>query len=217
MRTVCAALLVCVLTDGGAVAAQTAGTPQGPPTTPSGGALRLPGGLLDPGRREPQAEGRSAVVIAVPSATDTPGLPKGWTFRFESPDACATCPGRPGVGTPWRASGTLSWQRGADTFRVGVTGERGARLPLFMTEPVSGNFMGMPSDVVLSDTRTHWVLKLSAEHILLAVPGRTASLFGDLYLPLGAVGRAPKTVDMRKPAQAAVIGGVRVRSKAPLP
>ena len=214
---VCAALLVCVLTGGGAVAAQTAGTPQAqvPPQPSSSGAVQGAAGWLD--LRGTTGERRSPPVIAVPSATDGLGLPKGWSFRFESPDTCTTCLDRTGVGTLWHTSGTLAWQVGARTYAVGLTGQRGARLPLFMTAPGSGNFVPMASDVNISDTRTQWVLTLSAEHTLLASAGRTVSLFGDLYLPLGAVGRAPKTVDVRTPGQAALIGGVRIRSKAPMP
>jgi hypothetical protein len=84
---------------------------------------------------------------------------------------------------------------------------------VFMTAPGSGNFVPMASDVILADSRTNWVLTLSAEHTVLASGDRTMSLFGDLFLPLGSTGHAPKTVDVRTPAQTALIGGVRIRSK----
>jgi hypothetical protein len=209
--SVLAFLLVCALTHGAAVAAQTAGTPHAPlpPTPSSGGALRLPAGPLDPDGDTPQRG--SASVIAVPSAAST-GLRKGWSFRFEAP-ACAACPDRAGIGALWDTSGTVAWQVGADKYAVGLTGQRGARLPLFMTAPDSGNFVPMASDVVASDTRTRWVLRLSAEHTVLVSPDRTMSLFGDLFLSLGSIGRVPKTRDVRTPAQTALIGGVRVRLK----
>lgn len=212
-----AALFVCVLTGGGAVAAQTAGAPQAqvPPQPSSSGAVQGSAGWLD--LRGKTGEPRLPPAIAVPWTTDGLGLPKGWSFRFEPPATCTTCLDRTGVGTLWHMSGTLAWQVGAGTFGVGLTGQRGARLPLFMTAPGSGNFVPMASDVVMSDTRTQWVLTLSAEHTVLTSGVRTVSLFGDLFLPLGSIGRAPKTLDVRTPGQAALIGGVRVRSKAPLP
>jgi hypothetical protein len=214
---VCAALLACVLADGGALAAQTAGTLQVPvPQQPSSsGTVQGSAGWLD--LRDKTGEHRSPPVFAVPSATDGLGLPKGWLFQFESPAPCTTCFDRTGVGVLWQTSGTVAWQVGAAKFGVNLTGRRGARLPLFMTAPGGGNFMPMASDVVMSDTRTQWVLTLSAEYAVLTSPRRTASIFGDLYLPLGAVGRAPKTLDGRTPEQGALIGGVRIRSKTPLP
>ena len=209
----CAALLVCMLGDGDPVPVQTAGIPQAPTAPPpsSSGAVQGSAGWLD--LRDKTGEGRAPLVIAVPWATESLGLPKGWSFRFESPATCTTCLDRTGVGALWHTSGTLAWEVGAGKYGVGLTGQRGARLPLFMTAPGSGNFVPMASDVIMSDTRTQWVLTLSAEHTVLASGGRTMSLFGDLFLPLGSIGRAPKTVDVRTPAQTALIGGVRIRSK----
>jgi hypothetical protein len=186
-----------------------------PHCSPASGTVQGSAGRLD--LSDTTRERRSLPVLAVPSATDGLGLPKGWSFRFEAPDACTVCAGRTAVGALWHSSGTLTWEVGADRFRVGLTGERGARLPLFMTAPGSGNFVPMASDVILSDTRTHWVLMLGAEHVLLDSPDLTVSVFGDLFLPLGSKGRAPTTTGLRTPEQGALIGGVRLRSRAPLP
>jgi len=61
--------------------------------------------------------------------------------------------------TPWRASGTPSWQSGGGALGVRITGQRGARLPASMTPPAAGLQMRMPAaaaDTILSDSRTHW-------------------------------------------------------------
>ena len=124
---VCAALLVCVLTGGGAVAAQTAVTPQAqvPPQPSSSGAARV---RWVARFRAKTGERRSPPVIAVPLATDGLGLPKGWSFRFESPATWTT------VSTA-RVSAAVAhqWNTGLAGWRwhvgVGLTGnaERGCR------------------------------------------------------------------------------------------
>jgi hypothetical protein len=204
-----AAVLICLLGDGGPVAAQTAGAPQAPvsPTPSSGGTLHWPAGWLDPDVETRQR--RSAIVIGAPSATDGPRLPNGWSFRFESPATDGTA--------PWRTDGTLAWLVGAGAIGVRVTGQRGARLPLFMTPPGSG-YVPHSSDMLLSDPRTQWQLTLSAERVVwTSRNGGTCSLFGDLFLPLGSIGPAPATEDVRTPPQTAFIGGMRIRWRAPLP
>ncbi len=207
------ALAFFVCTSRGAAARQQgasvpAGTPQAPvlPTPSSSGALRGATGWLDLANK---TRGR---------ATDAPGSPKGWKFLFEAPAACTGCPDR--VGPPvtnanalWRTSGTVAWHVGAGVIGVRLTGQRGARLPLFTSASGSATAVPMASDVILSDPRTQWTITLSAERIVLASRGRTLSVFGDLVLPLGSIGRAPTTVDVRTPAQTALIGGVRIRSK----
>jgi hypothetical protein len=195
-----------------------AGIPQAPtaPTPSSSGAVQGSAGWLNLGDKT--RERRSPAVIAVPWSTDAPWLPNGWSFRFESPATCTGCPDRAGLGVPnanalWQTSGTLAWQVGAGMISVRVTGQRGAALPLFMTSSASANDGSHASDVIMSDTRTQWVVTLSAEQTVLAFPRRTMSLFGDFFFPLGSTGRAPTTVDLRTPAQTALIGGVRLRSK----
>lgn len=211
---ICAALLVCVLSDADPVPAQTTGTPQA--TTPprsSTGAMQGSGGRLD--LRDKTGEGTAPVVIAAPWATDGLGLPNGWSFRFDSPAACTGCADRVGprvtnANVLWQTSGAVGWQVGTNLFGARVTGQRGARLPLFAS---SGASVPTASDVNMTDPRTQWVLTLSAERAVLAYRDRTVWLFGDLYLPLGSIGRAPRTRDTRTPAQTALIGGVRIRSK----
>jgi hypothetical protein len=207
---VSAAVLVCLLGDGSPVAAQTAGAPQAPasPTPSSSGGLRQwPATWLDLDVETRQ--GGSAVVIGLPLAQDVGRLPKGWSFRFESPATDGNA--------PWRTGGALAWQVGGGGFGVRVTGQRGARLPLFMTPPGS-SYVPRASDVMLSDSRTQWQVTLSAERTMwTSRGGGTWSLFGDLFLPLGSIGRAPATEDVRTPPQTAFIGGVRIRWKAPPP
>jgi len=219
LRNVAASILVCVM-NGGVAAAQTAGTPPPslPPTPSPGASVQGSAGWLDLSAKTGE---RRSPLVSVPWATDL-RLPKGWTFRFESPATCTGCPDRTGalVSNPnalWQTSGAVAWQVGGATLGVRLTGQRGARLPLFMNPAGSATALPMASDVIMSDPRTQWVLTLSAEYIVLASSARTTSLFGDLYLPLGSIGRAPKTADVRTPPQSALIGGVRIRSKAPLP
>jgi hypothetical protein len=220
---VCAALIVCVLRDGDPVAAQAAGVPQAPasPTPSSAGALRWPAGW--PNLDGETRQRRSAVVIAAPRTLDAPRLPKGWSFRFESPAGCTTCPDRAGIGisdgaAPWRTSGALAWQVDAGAIGVRVTGQRGARLPLFMTPSGSASYVSRASDVILSDSRTEWQVTLSGERrVWTSRGGRTLSLFGDLFLPLGSIGRAPTTEDVRTLPQTAFIGGARIRWRTPRP
>jgi len=210
-----AALVFCMLAAGDRVLAQTTAIPQAP-TAPSSspiGAVQGSVGRVD--LRDTTGEGRAPFVTAVPWATDQFSLSKGWSFRFESPASCARCPD--GVGPPitnanvlWQTSGAIDWQVGAGHFGGRVTGQRGARLPLYMSTAAT---VPTASDVNMSDPRTQWVLTLSAERAVLAYPDRTVRLFGDLYLPLGSVGWAPKKVDVPTLPQRALVGGVRIRSK----
>jgi hypothetical protein len=220
---VCAGLLVYLLGGVEPVAAQTAKAPQAPasPTPSSDGALQWPARWRDLDVGTPQR--RSGVVIAAPSAPDAPRLPKGWSFRFESAAACTTCPDAAGIGVsdgtaPWRTSGALAWHVDAGAVGVRVTGQRGTRLPLFMSPPGDAGYVPRASDVILSDSRTQWQVTLSGERrVWTSRRGRTLSLFGDLFLPLGSIGRAPTTDDVRILPQTAFIGGVRIRWKVPLP
>jgi len=213
-----AALLVCMLGEGGPAAAQAAGIPQAPSAPPASasGGLEGSAGWLD--LVDKTGERRSPLVIAVPPGRDALNLPKGWSFRFEPPVTCTGCPDR--VGPPvtnanmlWQTNGAVTWQNGAGLVGVRVTGQRGARLPLFMSASGGATAVPMASDVNMSDPRTQWVLTLSAERAVLAAANRTVWLFGDLYLPLGSTGGAPKRVGVRTPVQTALIGGVRIRSK----
>lgn len=219
---VCAALLVCLLSDGNPVTAQTAGPPQAPtaPTAPSSGAVQGSAGWLNLSQKTPERPSPS--VITVPWLTDAIRLPKGWMFSFESPPNCTGCPDRigPPITNPnalWQTSGAVSWQAGGGQIGVRLTGQRGARLPLFVRASGSATGVPMASDMIMSDPRTQWVVTLSAERAVLASRAYTLSVFGDLFLPLGSIGQAPTTKDVRTPAQTAIIGGVRIRSKAPLP
>jgi len=214
-----AALLVCALSDAAPAAAQTAGSPPLPDATsrsPAGGERQRPSGWLgigDDSRRPP-----GGVVIASPTDSRPLRLPKGWTFRIEAPASCATCGDRfaPAIvdgNTPWRMGGTLAWQTDAGAIGVGVVGQRGARLPLFMTPSMGG--LPMPaaaSDAVLSDWRTRWQVTLSGERtVWRSRGGKTVSLFGDLYLPMGTTGRAPATGDVPTLSQTAFLAGIRIR------
>lgn len=219
---VCAALLVCLLTDSNPVPAQSAGPPQAPsaPAPPSGGAVQGSAGWLNLSHKTPERPSPSG--ITVPWGTNELKLPKGWMFWFESPATCTGCPDRTGppITNPnalWQTSGAVSWQAGGGRIGVRLTGQRGARLPLFMIPSGSATGVPMASDVNMSDPRTQWVITLSAERAVLASRAYTLSVFGDLFLPLGSIGQAPTTRDVRTPAQTAIIGGVRIRSKAPLP
>lgn len=214
----CAVLLLCMLADGGPASAQTAGIPQAPSAPPasSSGGLEGSAGWLD--LSDKTGERRSPLVIAVPPRTDALGLPKGWSFRFEPPATCTGCPDREGppvtnANMLWQTNAAVVWQDGAGLVGLRVTGQRGARLPLFMGASGGATAVPMASDVDMSDPRMQWVLTLSAERAVLASANRTVWLFGDLYLPLGSIGRAPKTEAVRTPAQTALIGGVRIRSK----
>lgn len=212
-----AALLVCVLSDGDPAAAQPAGAPQAPGArwpAPTSSGLRWPSDWLEIGDdpRPPP----SGIAIATPPTSGPVQLPKGWTFRFEAPAACTTCGDRLGAGivngnAPWRMSGALAWQGDTSALGVRLTGQRGARLPLFMTPSVSSQHVAAASEALLSDSRTQWQVTFSGEQTLLKSGGGTMSLFGDLFLPLGAAGRAPATDDAPVLLQKAFIGGVRIR------
>lgn len=185
-----AALLVCALSDGGSAAAQTAEVLPAPPN----------------------------ITIAAPPSPGPVSLPKGWTFRFDAPATCIGCgdyPGPPVVNgnTPWRASGALNWQSDAGALGVRLTGQRGARLPLFMTPPPVGAPMpAAASDTVLSDSRTQWQVTLSGERTLWRTRGGASlSLFGDLHLPVAATGRRPDIDDVPTLSQTAFLAGFRVR------
>jgi len=184
-----AALLVCALSDGGSAAAQTAEVPQAPPN----------------------------LTIAAPPSPGPVSLPKGWTFRFEAPATCIGCGDRSGPpvvngNTPWRASGALNWQSDAGAVGVRVTGQRGARLPLFMTPSVGAPMPAAASGTLLSDSRTQWQVTLSGERTLWRTRGGASlSLFGDLHLPLGTTGRRADTDDVPALSPRAVLGGFRVR------
>ena len=185
-----AALLVCALSDGVPAAAQTAEVPQ---ATPS-------------------------ITIAAPPAPGAVPLPQGWMFRFDAPAACTACGDRLGPpnvngNAPWRASAALNWQSDAGALGVRLTGQRGARLPLFMTPSVAGVQMpATAADTLLSDTRTHWQVTLSGERTLWRSRGGTSvSLFGDLHLPLGTKGRRPDTDDVPTLSQTAFLAGFRVK------
>lgn len=185
-----AALLVCALSDGVPAAAQTAEVPQTPPS----------------------------IMIAAPPSPGPVSLPKGWTFRFDAPATCIGCgdgSGPPVVNgnTPWRASGALNWQSDAGALGVRLTGQRGARLPLFLTPSVAGVQMpATAASTLLSDPRTHWQVTLSGERTLWRSRGGTSvSVFGDLHLPLGTKGRRPDTNDVPTLSQTAFLAGFRVR------
>lgn len=185
-----AALVVWALSDGGSAAAQTAEVPSAPP----------------------------GITIAAPPSPGPVPLPKGWTFRFDAPATCTGCGdglGPPVVNgnTPWRASGALNWKSDAGALGVRLTGQRGARLPLFMTPSMPGVRMpAAASDTLLSDTRTQWQVTLSGERALWRSRGSASlSLFGDLHLPLGTTGRRPDTSDVPALSQTAFLAGFRVR------
>jgi hypothetical protein len=183
-----AALLVCASSDGGSAAAQTA---EVPPASPN-------------------------ITIAAPPSPGPVSLQKGWTFRFDAPATCIGCGDRPGPpvvngNTPWRASGALNWQSDAGAVGVRLTGQRGARLPLFMTPSVGLPMPAAASDTLLSETHTQWQVTLSGERTLWRIRGGASlSLFGDLHLPLGA-GRTPDTGDVPTLSQTAFLAGFRVR------
>lgn len=187
-----AALLVCALSEGATAAAQTA---------------ELPQALVPPDIR-----------IAAPPAAGPVPLSKGWTFRFDAPATCTGC--RDGLGapvvngnTPWLVGAALSRHSDAGALGVRLTGQRGARLPLFMTPSVGG--LPRPAgaaDALLSDTRTQWQVTLSGERTLWrSRGGASLSLFGDLHLPLGITGRRPDTSDVPALSQTAFLAGFRVR------
>ncbi len=185
-----AALIVCVLSDGGSAAAQTAEVPQVPPN----------------------------LTIAAPPSSGPVSFPQGWMFRFDAPAACIGCGDqlRPPIvngNAPWQASGALNWQSDAGALGVRLTGQRGARLPLFMTPSVAGvQIPATAADTLLSDTRTHWQVTLSGERTLWrSRGGASVSLFGDLHLPLGTKGRRPDTNDVPTLSQTAFLAGFRVR------
>lgn len=184
-----AALLVCALSEGATAAAQTAEVPQAPPN----------------------------ITIAAPPSPGPVPLPKGWTFRFDAPATCTACgdPLGPIVNgnAPWRVSGALHWQSDAGALGVRLTGQRGARLPLFMTPSMPG--VPMPAaaaDTLLSETRTQWQVTLSGERTLRrSRGGASLSLVGDLHLPLGTTGRRADTSDVPALSQTAFLAGFRVR------
>lgn len=184
-----AALLVCALSDGVPAAAQTAEVLPAPPN----------------------------ITIAAPPSPGPVPLPKGWTFRFDAPAACTGCGDRLGPpivngNTPWRASGAFNWQSDAGALGVRLTGQRGARLPVFMTPSGIGVPPPAAADTLLSETRTQWQVTLSGERTLWrSRGGASVSLFGDLHLPVGTTGRRPDTNDAPTPSQRAFLGGFRVR------
>ena len=114
---------------------------------------------------------------------------------------------------PWRVSGALNWQSDAGALGVRLTGQRGARLPLFMTPSMPGvQVPAAAADTLLSDTRTHWQVTLSGERTLWRSRGGTSgSLFGDLHLPLGTNGRRPDSADVPTLSQTAFLAGFRVQ------
>jgi hypothetical protein len=185
-----AALVVCALSESVPAAAQTAEVPQAPPS----------------------------ITIAAPPSPGPVPLPKGWTFRFDAPAACTGCGDRLGPpivngNAPWRVSGAFNWQADAGALGVRLTGQRGARLPLFMTSSMPA--VPMPAaaaDALLSDTRTQWQVTLSGERTLWRSRGGTSvSLFGDLHLPVGTAGRRPSTSDAPALSQTAFLAGFRIR------
>ena len=185
-----AALIVCALSDGVPAAAQTAEVPPAP----------------------------ASITIAAPPSAGTVPLSKGWTFRFDGPAACTGCGDRLGPpivngNAPWLASGALNWQSDAGALGVRLTGQRGARLPLFMTPSMPGVRMpAAAADTLLSDSRTHWQVTLSGERTLWRSRGGTSvSLFGDLHLPVGTKGRRPDTDDVPTLSQTAFVAGFRLR------
>ena len=185
-----AALLVCALSHGVTAGAQTAEVPAPP----------------------------ASITIAAPPSPGTVPLPRGWTFRFDAPAACTGCGDRLGPpivngNTPWRVSGALNWQSDAGALGVRLTGQRGARLPVFMTPSVTGVQMpAAASDTLLSGTRTQWQVTLSGERTLWrSRSGVRVSAFGDLHLPIGTTGRKADLDDVPLLSQTAFLGGFRVR------
>lgn len=186
-----AALLVCVLSDGGSAAAQTAEVPPAPPPPD--------------------------IRFVAPPVAGPVSLPKGWTFRFDAPATCAGCGdglGAPVVNgnTPWRVGAAFSRQSDAGALAVRLTGQRGARLPLFMPSVGGLQRPAGAADAMLSDTRTQWQVTLSGERtVWRSRGGASLSLFGDLHLPLGTTGRRPDTNDVPALSQTAFLAGFRVR------
>lgn len=198
-----AIVLLCLLGNAGLPAAQEAPRlSQLPPPAPSSTA--------------PQDFELRAAPIA---------LPKGWTMRFDMPDACPSCGGERGGplvvngNAPWRMSGTLSFAGDRSSLDVTVTGQRGARLPAYMTPAMGGARPAAASEALLSDTVTRWQLSVEGERRLFGrADGVSLSVVGSGHLPLAtsgrsftpdggaaALGREP-TISSR-----AAFGGLRVR------
>ena len=121
--------------------------------------------------------------------------------------------GVPNANAPWRVSGALGWQGAATALGLQVTGQRGARLPPFMTpSPAGVQAPAAASDALLSDTRTRWQLTLNGERIVwTSIGGNTVSVFGEAHLPIGTTGRKAKTGDVSTVSPRAFLGGFRVR------
>lgn len=163
----------------------------------------------------PAPERGFEVLFAEPGIT----LPRGWTVDFAG-SPCATCPTRWSAGVvngnaPWQMSGTVTWQGDRDTAALGLTARRGARLPLHMAPGSNPAHAPSASEALLSDSRTELVLTLRGEHVLWrSRGGRTASMFGELFLPVGTTGLAGErtgTRDVKRGSNLALINGVRVR------
>lgn len=109
--------------------------------------------------------------------------------------------------------GALDWRGESSAFGLQVTGQRGARLPAFMTPPAGGiQPPAAASDALISDTQTRWQLTLNGERIIwTSIGGNTVSLFGQAHLPIGTTGRKAKTEDASTISPRAFLGGFRVR------
>lgn len=152
------------------------------------------------------------------------GLPRGWTMRFDMSDACPSCAERNGPivvngNAPWQTSGTLSFESDTSSLDVTVTGQRGARLPAYMTPDMGIARPAAASEAQPSDTVTRWQLSIDGERRLFGrADGLSLSVVGRVYLPLTTSGRssAPGGVASalgreRTVSPKAAFGGLRVR------
>lgn len=182
-----------------AAQAQSAATPQAPATGTSGTAAG-------------PAERGFDVLFDEPGIT----LPRGWTVDFSGP-LCPSCPTRwsPGVtngNAPWHVSSTVAWQGADASAALGLTAQRNARLPLYMAPGGSPAHVASASEALLSDPGTRLTLTLGGERVVWrSGAGATLSLFSDLYVPVGTIGRGKAAKDVTRGSNLALINGVRVR------
>lgn len=146
-------------------------------------------------------------------------------MRFDMPDACPSCGGeRSGPlvvngNAPWRMSGMLSFDGDRSAVDVTVTGQRGARLPAYMTPSMGVARPAAAAEAMLSDTLTRWQLSVEGERRLFGrTDGASLSIVGSVHAPLGRSGRSftpagvpPALGRERTVAPLAAFGGLRVR------
>lgn len=165
----------------------------------------------------------ATTAAPAPFELDSPRLPKGWTFRVDVPVTCAGCAAAGPIvvnpNAPWTMSGTLGFAGERSAVSATVTGQRGSRLPAYMTAAPGLDRPATAGEALLSDTATRWQLSLEGERRLFgARTGPSLSLVGSVTVPIASVGRTfvprgttPGLARERAVSPLAAFGGFRVR------